>query len=82
MLTSPTKAELGYWIGEPFWNKGLMTEAIAAVVKFGFEKLQLSVIHATCHEENAGSIAVLAKNNFLLSGTTGHVATYYILVGK
>jgi RimJ/RimL family protein N-acetyltransferase len=34
-------AELGYWIGEPFWGRGYATEASDALVRFGFETLQL-----------------------------------------
>src|SRR5215203_5117272 len=30
--------QLGYWVGEPFWGKGIATEAAKAVLKFGFEK--------------------------------------------
>jgi [ribosomal protein S5]-alanine N-acetyltransferase len=48
-------SEMGYWLGEPLWNKGLMSEAIEAVVKFGFEKLDLELIYGECHAENIAS---------------------------
>lgn len=60
----PTQAELGYWIGEPYWNHGYMTEAIATVTDFGFSKVNLKVIYASVHSENIGSIKVLEKNQF------------------
>src|SRR5215831_16983417 len=40
-------AQFGYWVAEPFWNNGIATEAVAAILKFGFEKLDLNKIYAT-----------------------------------
>ena len=39
-------AELGYWIGKPFWNRGYCTEAAQAVVRYGFDVLGLNRLHA------------------------------------
>ena len=39
-------AELGYWIGKPYWNLGYATEAAEAVVRYSFEVLGLNRIHA------------------------------------
>ena len=36
------RAELGYWIGLPYWNRGIATEAAMAVVNYGFESLKLN----------------------------------------
>jgi [ribosomal protein S5]-alanine N-acetyltransferase len=72
----PRSAQLGYWVGEPFWNKGIATEAVEAVLKFGFEKLNLDVIYATCHAENTASERVLLKNRMLKSGAAGSVLQY------
>ena len=69
-------AELGYWIGELFWNKGFATEAIAAVLKFGFEKLNLDIIFATCHADNIGSSKVLEKNKLIRNGAAGNIIQY------
>lgn len=71
-------AELGYWIGEPLWQKGYTTEAIQTVLKFGFEKLQLDIIIASCKEENIASIKVLEKNNFIKNNITGSIFQYCI----
>jgi ribosomal-protein-alanine N-acetyltransferase len=52
-------AELGYWIGVPYWGNGYATEAAAAAVRFGFETLQLHRIYAMHFLENAASGRVL-----------------------
>jgi [ribosomal protein S5]-alanine N-acetyltransferase len=55
------RAELGYWIGKPYWNKGYCTEAARAVVKFGFEKLHFHRIHASHFGHNEASGRVMQK---------------------
>ncbi len=77
-LENKTTAQLGYWVGEPFWNQGIATEAIGAVLKFGFEKLYLGLIYATCHEENGASGKVLLKNGLMRHHTNGSVEQYRI----
>ena len=57
-------AELGYWIGEPYWNKGFVGEAVAPVVQFGFEKVGYQTIYATVRTGNIASERVLVKNGF------------------
>ncbi len=54
-------AELGYWIGVPFWNRGYCTEAALTVLGFGFEDLRLHRIHAAHFVSNPASGRVLAK---------------------
>ena len=54
-------AELGYWIGVPFWGKGYCTEAAREVLKFGFETLQLHRIHAGHFSNNPASGRILQK---------------------
>ena len=54
-------AQLGYWIGKPYWNHGYATEAAKAVVAYGFEVLKLNRIHAYCFKRNATSGRVLEK---------------------
>jgi len=55
------RAELGYWIGKPYWNRGYCTEAALAVVRFGFEELNLHRIYAMFFKQNATSERVLQK---------------------
>ena len=62
------RAEAGYWLGVPFWGQGLMTEALAAVLRYGFEALALNKILATHTAENPGSGAVMRKNGMVKEG--------------
>jgi [ribosomal protein S5]-alanine N-acetyltransferase len=71
-------AQLAYWIGEPFWNQGIVTEAIARVLVFGFEVLQLELVFATCDAENVASVKVLEKNGLSKTGATGDILQYVI----
>jgi len=57
-------AELGYWIGKPFWGRGAATVAARLVVRFGFETLGLETIGAHCLSRNAASASVLVKAGF------------------
>lgn len=75
-------AQLGYWVGEPFWNLGIGTEASRAILQFGFEKLQLRFIHATCHVDNKASERVLLKNGLSEHNENGKVKRYVITQGE
>ncbi len=59
------RAELGYWLAEPFWNKGLTTEAVTEVLKFGFEVLNLNKIMAVYIDINTASGKVLEKSKMI-----------------
>ena len=59
---------IGYWIGERFGNRGLMTEAVKLVSRFAFDTLRLHRIEAACIPENARSIRVLEKAGFRREG--------------
>lgn len=54
-------AEIGYWIGVPYWKKGYASEAARRVVQFGFEEKKLNRIYATCFVDNPASARVLEK---------------------
>ena len=54
-------AEIGYWIGKPFWNNGYCTEAARAVVAYGFDVLGLERIFAHYLARNPASGRVLIK---------------------
>ncbi|EKE44410.1 acetyltransferase, GNAT family [Oceaniovalibus guishaninsula JLT2003] len=61
-------ATLGYWVGEPFARQGFMREAIAGVVHYAFNTLDLSRIEAGCLPENAASRGVLERSGFKYEG--------------
>jgi [ribosomal protein S5]-alanine N-acetyltransferase len=60
-----TVAETGYEMHPGFHGKGLMTEALNTAVAYGFETLNLQLIEAYTHRENANSIRLLVKNGFV-----------------
>jgi [ribosomal protein S5]-alanine N-acetyltransferase len=55
------RAELGYWIGAPYWNQGYATEAAREVLRFGFQDLELHRIQATHLARNPASGRVMQK---------------------
>jgi|SRR5882672_11216998 len=63
-----THAELGYWIGKPYWNAGYCTEAAHAVVAYGFEGLGLHRIHASHLTRNPASGRVMQKIGMYYEG--------------
>jgi ribosomal-protein-alanine N-acetyltransferase len=68
------RAEIGYWIGLPFWGRGFATEAALAVTDYGFETLELERIFGQHFAENPGSGRVLEKAGFSYEGLLrGHV---------
>lgn len=54
-------ASLGYFLRRDLWGRGLATEAAKLLVSFGFERLELHRIWATCSTENAASARLLEK---------------------
>ena len=55
------QAELGYWVGKPYWNQGYCTEAASAVLRYGFSVLGLIRIHASFFTRNPASGRVMQK---------------------
>jgi ribosomal-protein-alanine N-acetyltransferase len=58
------KGTIGYWIAEPYSGQGLMTEAVGLVCEFGFNRLHLQRIEASCMPSNEPSKAVLRRAGF------------------
>jgi RimJ/RimL family protein N-acetyltransferase len=56
--------EIGYWLSEMYWGKGIMTDAVAAVVDFAFNHSRWIRIFANIFENNPASMKVLEKNGF------------------
>ena len=61
-------AELGYWLAEPFWGRGIMTAAVRAIVQHGFEHLPLVRVEAYVYANNPASARVLEKAGFQFEG--------------
>lgn len=59
-------AEMGYWLAEPFWGKGIMTAAIRHMIPKAFERFDVERIYARPFGTNYASQAVLEKNGFKL----------------
>ena len=57
-------AELGYFIGENYWNKGIMTEVVKQMTKYAFDNFPLCKIYATPFDFNLASQKVLQKAGF------------------
>lgn len=55
------QAELGYWIGQPYWSQGFCTEAGAAVLRWVFSELALVRVHACHFARNPASGRVMRK---------------------
>ncbi|MEM1395135.1 MAG: GNAT family protein [Cyanobacteria bacterium P01_H01_bin.150] len=62
------QAEIGYELSQAYWRKGIMTEALTAIIKFGFEKMELNRIAATVMLENTASMKLLKKLGFVEEG--------------
>lgn len=67
-FANQSKAEIGYWLGASHHNQGLMTEALAAVVQYAFETMDMHRIYAKTDTENAPSMAMLGKAGFVQEG--------------
>lgn len=59
-------AELGYWIGEPYWGKGYMTEALKLVSAYAFENFPITRLYCRVYGNNPRSMKVLEKAGFSL----------------
>ncbi|WP_083422018.1 GNAT family N-acetyltransferase [Arsenicibacter rosenii] len=57
-------AEIGYWLGEAYWSKGILSEALPVMVTYIFKSFQLNRIFACVLEGNQGSMRVLEKAGF------------------
>lgn len=59
-------AELGYWLAEPFWGKGIITQAIQEIIPFAFNIYNINRLFARPFGNNLGSQRVLEKSGFIL----------------
>jgi RimJ/RimL family protein N-acetyltransferase len=61
-------AEFGYWLGEEFWGRGVMTEVIPAFASYCFKNFSLQRLYAQPYANNLASARVLEKAGFVLEG--------------
>lgn len=61
-------AELGYWLGQEYWGRGIATAAVTALCHYAFDELQLVRLQAGVFEGNEASMRVLEKCGFSLEG--------------
>lgn len=62
------RAEISYDLAKDYWGRGVMSQAVAAILKFGFEKMNLQRIEATITPCNLKSIKLLEKQGFIQEG--------------
>ena len=62
------RASIGYELARPFWRKGIMTEALSAIIDLGFKQMGLNRIQAVVMPENNASIKLLEKLGFRNEG--------------
>lgn len=67
--TAHSRAEIGLKLAKAFWRKGIMTEALEQVLKYGFMVMQLNRIEAVVDPENAACLGLLKKAGFVEEGT-------------
>src|SRR5215510_13312315 len=61
-------AEIGYWLGEEYWGRGIATEALVAVTEYAFASHDLCRLYAHVFEWNLASARVLEKAGYALEG--------------
>lgn len=80
-------AYLGFWIGEEYWRKGIVSESAKEMIKFAFEKLKLRRINSDAYSENIASNGLLKKIGFKEEGfskkkdrakSTGEIHDVYV----
>ncbi|HEX3235649.1 MAG TPA: GNAT family protein [Gemmatimonadales bacterium] len=61
-------AELGYWLGEAYWGRGIMTAAVSRFTEYAFRTFELCRIYALVFETNPASFRVLERAGYALEG--------------
>lgn len=77
--------EIGYWLGEKYWGRGIVSEAVAEVTKFGFDNFDIERIYASVFSTNRASMKVLEKAGYSLEAIlkksvfkNGHILDDYV----
>lgn len=73
-----SRADLGYELARSVWKQGIMTEALQAVIPFGFKSIGLHRIQAIVNPDNLASIHVLKKFGFVAEGCLRAYEYHYV----
>lgn len=73
LLENNNEAEIGYWLGKPFWGRGYMPEAVNALLKRAFSELNLQKVWCAYYDGNQKSKRVQEKCGFIYHHTTNDV---------
>lgn len=61
-------AEIGYWLGEAFWGRGIATAALSAVTAEAFKRFEITRLYAVPFADHAASVRVLEKAGYVREG--------------
>ena len=61
-------AEIGYWLGQKYWNRGIATEALHAVTAEAFKRFEITRLYAVPFADHAASVRVLEKAGYVREG--------------
>jgi ribosomal-protein-alanine N-acetyltransferase len=61
-------AEIGYWLAEPYWRRGIMSSALLQLIKIAFTETAIVRLEAGIYDHNTGSIGLLEKLRFTKEG--------------
>ena len=78
-LTPGHRAEIGYWLAQPYWGQGLMTAVVHAACQHAFTQWKLVRMTAHVFDFNIASARVLEKNGFVREG---HLKKHYFKNGQ
>ena len=67
-------AEIGYWLGQKYWNRGIVTEALTAVTSEAFKQFDITRLYALPFADHAASVRVLEKAGYVREGHLRHSA--------
>ena len=67
-MTRFNRAEMGYWVGKPYWGNGYCTEAVKQIIAFGFDELNLHKVYAHYLTRNPASGRVMEKAGMSFEG--------------
>lgn len=73
LTNNENECELGFWLGKPFWNQGLMSEAAKELIRYGFMDLGMDIIWCGYYDGNDKSKRIQEKLGFCYHHTNHNV---------